>query len=133
MENVVSNSIGRESLSKRRIKANLQVRVSWKEEIRNETVSVRGNTESLDETTALVNLDVLPLVGSLVTVCLRDEGKTIIETQARVIRVVRDPGRQLAALAIEDNLDVWRSHAVSAAINWVEKDIKLNYEDEWTN
>jgi len=133
LENVVSNSIDDRSLAKRRVKANLQVRVSWKEEIRNEEFSVRGSTESLDDTTALVVLDVLPIVGSLVTLCIIDEGKTILETQARVIRVVRDPGRQLAALAIEDKLDTWRNRALSAAINWVEKDIKLNYKDEWTN
>jgi len=117
-----------------RILAKLQAQVSWKDEANNENVSILGTTENVGETGALINLDLLPKVGSRVRLRLIDEDKTIIETLAHVIRVERDPGKPQAALSIVENLKKWKEIALAAAQEWVTRDIKLNYEDDgWLN
>lgn len=117
-----------------RITAKLQVRVSWKDETNDETISVLGTTENVGETSALVNLNMLPKVGSEVKLRLLDEDKTIIESSAQVIRVERDPSRPQAALSIMQNLKKWRDSALTAAQEWVTRDLRINYEgDDWLN
>ena len=117
-----------------RILARLQAQVSWKDETNDERFSVLGTTENVGETSALINLDRLPKVGSSVKLRLMDEDKTIIETLAQVIRVERDPSKPQAALSIADNLKKWKELALTAAQEWVTRDIKINYEDDgWLN
>jgi hypothetical protein len=117
-----------------RILAKLQAQVSWKDETSEEKFSVLGTTENVGETSALINLDLLPKVGSRVRLRLMDEDKTIIETLAQVIRVERDPSKPQAALSIADNLKKWKELALTAAQDWVTRDIKINYEDDgWLN
>jgi len=115
-----------------RIKVNLEVRVSWEEAPR-QVISFRGVTESLAKTNVLVCLEVLPKVGNDVNISLIDNGRTVVETTARVIRVVRDPSKPLAALEIEDDLEKWENLALPIAVNWLEEDKKLNCEDDWAN
>ncbi|MGI8669622.1 MAG: hypothetical protein ACR2J3_07180 [Aridibacter sp.] len=117
-----------------RVLARLQAQVSWEDENSNEKFSILGTTENVGETTALVNLDILPHVGSSVKIRLMDENTTIIETSAEVIRVERDPGKPQAALNIVENLKKWKDTAITAAQDWVTRDTKLNYEDDgWLN
>ncbi len=115
-----------------RIVANLTVQASWVDSD-GKTVSINGFTENVGENSALVNLEVLPPVGSEVKLRLFDEEKTIIEVPAHVIRVERDPSKPLAALSISDNLKKWKQNALAAAQNWVTRNWQLNYEEEWVN
>ena len=116
-----------------RIMASLPVQASWVDSVSGKTVSVEGLTENLGESSALVNLDVLPPVGSEVTLRIFDEDKTIIEVPTQVIRVERDPSKPLAALSVMENLKSWKLKALTAAENWVHKHWQMNYEEEWVN
>jgi hypothetical protein len=116
-----------------RIMANLTVQASWVDAESGNTVSINGFTENLGETSALVNLEVLPPVGSAVKLKIFDEEKTIIEVPTQVIRVERDPSKPLAALSVLENLKKWKQNALTAAQNWVTRNWQLNYEEEWVN
>jgi len=113
--------------------ANLQVQASWVDKVTGKLILVEGLTENVGESSALVNLETLPPVGS--EVCLRviDEEKTLIEVPTEVIRVERDPSKPLAALSILENAKNWKQTVVTAAQEWVVRQWKLNYEEEWIN
>jgi len=116
-----------------RIIASMPVKASWVDAETGETVKVEGLTENLGETSALVNLDTLPPVGSEVRLRIMGETKTIIDVQTRVIRVERDPGKPMAALSVGENLKKWKNTAMAAAEAWVTRHWQLNYEEEWVN
>lgn len=116
-----------------RIMANLPVQASWVDAESGKLVLVDGLTENLGETSALVNLEVLPPVGSEVKLRIFDDEKTIIEVSTQVIRVERDPSKPLAALSIVENLKKWKLNALTAAQDWVTRHWQLNYEEEWVN
>src|SRR6476620_8279823 len=118
-----------------RILANMPVRASWIDSVSGEKVVVEGLTENLGENSMLVNLDVLPPVGSEVKLRILEEedNKPIIEVQTEVIRVERDPSKPLAALSIGQNLTKWKQVALTAAESWVHRHWQLNYEEEWVN
>lgn len=116
-----------------RIIASLPVRASWIDAESGETISIDGTTENVGETGTLVNLEVLPPVGSAVTLRILDEEKSIIEVSTQVIRDERDPSKPLAALSILENLKKWKSVAMTAAEKWVVHHWHLNYDEEWVN
>ncbi len=116
-----------------RIIASLPVRASWVDLESGETIFVDGTTENVGETGTLVNLEVLPPVGSAVTLRILDEEKSIIEVATQVIRVERDPSKPLAALNILENLKKWKLVAMTAAEKWVVHHWHLNYDEEWVN
>jgi hypothetical protein len=116
-----------------RIMANLQVQASWIDKVTGKTVLVEGLTENIGETSALVNLTTLPPVGSEVSLRIYDEERTLIEVPTEVIRVERDPSKPLAALSIGENLKKWKTTVMTAAQDWVTRQWKLNYEEEWVN
>jgi hypothetical protein len=116
-----------------RILANMPVQASWVDSESGKTVKVDGLTENLGENSALVNLDVLPPVGSQVKLRILEEDKPIIEVSTRVIRVERDPSKPLAALSILENMKKWKQTALTAAQKWVTRHWQLNYEEEWVN
>ena len=117
-----------------RIQARLQATVTWNDDSGKDSITIQGTTENIGGTSALINLNVLPKVGSKVHLRLSDEGNEIIETSAEVIRVERDPGKPQAALAITGNTDKWQEKALEAAQSWVIRDIEINYEgDDWLN
>jgi hypothetical protein len=116
-----------------RILANMPVRASWIDAESGEKIVVEGLTENVGENSTLVNLDVLPPVGSEVKLRLLEEDKSIIEVQTEVIRVERDPSKPLAALSVVQNLKKWKQVALTAAQNWVTRHWQLNYEEEWVN
>src|SRR5688572_8599585 len=115
-----------------RIIASMPVKASWVDET-GETVNVEGMTENVGETSALVNLDTLPPVGSEVRLRILEENRTIIDVQTQVIRVERDPSKPMAALTILEGLKKWKNTAMSAAQRWVTRHWQLNYEEEWVN
>ena|ERR1041385_1759076 len=116
-----------------RILANMPVRASWVDSDSGERVEVEGLTENVGENSTLVNLDVLPPVGSEVKLRILEDEKPIIEVSTEVIRVERDPSKPLAALTIVQNLKKWKQVALTAAENWVTRHWQLNYEEEWVN
>lgn len=116
-----------------RILANMPVKASWIDEESGKRVNVLGTTENIGESSALVNLEVLPPVGSEVKLRILEEEKTVIEVQTKVIRVERDPSKPLAALTVLANLKKWKDVAMDAAQQWVTRHWQLNYEEEWVN
>jgi hypothetical protein len=116
-----------------RILANMPVQASWVDEASGETIKVEGITENVGETSTLVNLEVLPPVGSEVQLRILEEDKAIISVSTQVIRVERDPSKPLAALTVLENLKKWKSTAMDAAQRWVTRHWQLNYEEEWVN
>lgn len=116
-----------------RILANLPVKASWVDEESGKRISVEGVTENVGETSTLVNLEVLPPVGSEIRLKILEEDKPIIEVSAQVIRVERDPSKPLAALSISENMKKWRHIAMEAAQKWVIRHWQLNYDEEWVN
>lgn len=116
-----------------RILANMPVQASWIDEESGARIKVLGTTENVGETSALVNLEVLPPVGSAVKLRILEEDKPILEVSTQVIRVERDPSKPLAALNISENLKKWKSTALEAAEKWVTRHWQLNYEEEWVN
>ncbi len=118
---------------RQRIMASLQVQASWIDADSGNTILVNGMTENLGENSALINLEVLPPVGSEVTLRIIDEEKTIIEVPTQVIRVERDPSKPLAALSVLENLKKWKQVALTAAQTWVTRHWQLNYDEEWVN
>lgn len=116
-----------------RILANMPVKASWVDEESGKRISVDGTTENVGETSTLVNLDVLPPVGSEVKLKILEEDKSIIEVSAQVIRVERDPSKPLAALTISENIKKWKNVAMEAAQKWALRHWQLNYEEEWVN
>ena len=111
----------------------MPVKASWIDEESGKRVNVLGTTENIGETSALVNLETLPPVGSEVKLRILDEDKTLIEVQTKVIRVERDPSKPLAALSVLVNLKKWKDVAMEAAQEWVTRHWRLNYEEEWVN
>jgi len=119
-----------------RILANMPVRASWVDSESGEKIVVDGLTENVGENSTLVNLDILPPVGSEVKLRIlegEDSKQSIIEVQTEVIRVERDPSKPLAALSVVQNLKKWKQVALTAAENWVTRHWQLNYEEEWVN
>ncbi|CAN5601942.1 hypothetical protein BH18ACI1_BH18ACI1_22490 [soil metagenome] len=113
--------------------ASLTVQASWVDAESGNTIFVEGMTENLGENSALVNLNILPPVGSEVKLRIYDEEKTIIEVPTQVIRVERDPSKPLAALSVLENLKKWKQNALTAAQTWVTRNWQLNYDEEWVN
>ena len=116
-----------------RILANMPVKASWIDEESGKRINVLGTTENIGESSALVNLETLPPVGSEVKLRILDEEKTLIEVSTKVIRVERDPSKPLAALSVLVNLKKWKDVAMEAAHEWVTRHWRLNYEEEWVN
>jgi len=116
-----------------RIMANLKVQASWIDKVTGKTILVEGTTENIGESSALVNLATLPPVGSEVSLRVMDEEKTLIKVPTEVIRVERDPSKPLAALSVVENLKKWKRTVLSAAQDWVIRQWRLNYEEEWVN
>lgn len=112
-----------------RVIANLRVQASWIDKVTGKKVLVEGLTENVGESSALVNLDTLPPVGSAVNLRIIDEEKTLLEVSTEVIRVERDPSKPLAALSVAQNLKNWNSKVVAAAREWVIRQWQINYEE----
>lgn len=111
----------------------MPVKASWIDQESGEKISVEGLTENVGETSALVNLETLPPVGSQVRLRILEENKTIIDVNTEVIRVERDPSKPMAALSVLENVKKWKNTAMSAAQKWVTRHWQLNYEEEWVN
>ncbi len=116
-----------------RILAHLSVEATWTDANTGKTFSVNGTTENVGETSALVNISSLPPVGSEVNLRVIDEGETILEVPVQVIRVERDPGKPMAAFSVVNRIKEWREKVVTAAQEWVNRNWRVDYEEEWVN
>ncbi|HMU32901.1 MAG: hypothetical protein JSS77_01770 [Acidobacteria bacterium] len=116
-----------------RITASMPVRATWVDAESGRTIRVEGLTENVGEASALVNLEVLPPVGSKVRLKILGDDKPIIDVKTEVIRVERDPSKPMAALSVLENLKKWKETALSEAQAWVTRHWQLNYEEEWVN
>ncbi|HMJ09520.1 MAG TPA: hypothetical protein VK468_10970 [Pyrinomonadaceae bacterium] len=116
-----------------RILANMPVRASWVDGESGEMIKVEGLTENVGESSTLVNLEVLPPVGSEVMLTIMEEDKPVIAVSTQVIRVERDPSKPLAALTVLENVKKWKQNAMAAAERWATRHWQLNYEEEWVN
>jgi hypothetical protein len=116
-----------------RIIASMPVMAIWVDQESGETIKVEGLTENVGENSALVNLEILPPVGSEVRLKIMNEKRAIIDVPTRVIRVERDPSKPMAALSVLENLKKWKNTAMTAAEEWVTRHWQLNYEEEWVN
>ena len=128
-----STAVQKTPLLHHRITASMPVQASWIDAETGQRVRVEGLTENVGETSALVNLETLPPVGSQVRLKILEEGKSIIEVTTQVIRVERDPSKPMAALSVLENMKKWKSTAITAAQKWVTRHWQLNYEEEWAN
>lgn len=133
MKNIVNSAFTGKSVIPRRVLANLRAQVSWVDNTSGERISLFGTTENVGETSALVNIDVLPTVGADVELSLYDDDKPIIEALTTVIRVERDPGKPQVALSVVKNLKNWQEIVLDVAQDWVNRNLRLNYEGEWAN
>ena len=133
MANVDYNSEQSKTPLNHRIIASMPVQATWVDADSGKKIVVAGLTENVGENSTLVNLDVLPPVGSQVKLKLLSEDKPIIEVSTRVIRVERDPSKPMAALSVLENLKKWKQTAITAAQEWVTRHWQLNYEEEWVN
>ena len=133
MTNVDYNSEQSKAPLNHRIIASMPVQATWVDADSGKKIVVAGLTEHVGENSTLVNLDVLPPVGSQVKLKLLREDKPIIEVSTRVIRVERDPSKPMAALSVLENLKKWKQTAITAAQEWVTRHWQLNYEEEWVN
>ena len=115
-----------------RILVQMPVQATWTDAKTGETVSVNGMTENVGTSSVLVNFDNLPPVGGEVRIRMLDEDTTLLETEAKVIRVERDPGKPLAALNVLDRVEEWQERVFTAAQE-VAARTYANDEDEWIN
>ena len=107
MENLNINEQQPKSPFNQRIIANLAVVASWVDAKTGKRMKVNGVTENVGETTTLVQLEILPPVGSKVKLKVMQGEEAIIEVPTEVIRVERDPSNPLAALSIGE---IGRAH-----------------------
>jgi L-arabinose isomerase len=114
-----------------RILANLRVQASWTDKATKKKFMVEGLTVNIGKDSTLVNLETLPPVGSAVNLRVLENDKTLIVVPTEVIRVQRDPGKPLVALSVLENLKKWKRKVVTAAEEWVLRQWRLNYEEEY--
>lgn len=116
-----------------RVLVQMPVSATWTIKETGETVSVNGMTENVGTSSVLVNFDNLPPVGGEVHLRMMDDMDTmLLETEARVIRVERDPGKPLAALNVTDRVDEWQERVFTAAQEVAARTYASD-EDEWIN
>ncbi|MEO6390416.1 MAG: hypothetical protein ABIP75_01110, partial [Pyrinomonadaceae bacterium] len=72
-----------------RIMATLPVEAEWTDSRTRKKIKVEGSTQNVGQSTALVNLPQLPMVGDQIKLRVSYEGEMLIETRAEVLRIQR--------------------------------------------
>lgn len=93
-----------------RFVVSLPIKVEWKDETGNKVVE-NGTTENVGADGTLVHLPkTLPQVGARVQLAIFEiEGKRqIVNVEAEVLRLERNPAHPQVALRLVDSLDDWR-------------------------
>lgn len=116
-----------------RVLVQMPVYATWKDAKTGEVVSVNGMTENVGISSVLVNFDNLPPVGGDVHLRMMDDMDTmLLETEARVIRVERDPSKPLAAMTVSARVSEWQEKVFTAAQDVAARTYASD-EDEWIN
>lgn len=115
-----------------RVLVQMPVQATWTDHKTGEIVSVDGMTENVGTNSALVNFDNLPPVGSEVHLRVINEDATLLEVDASVIRVERDPSKPLAALNVRGDADEWQERVFTTAQEVAARTYASD-EDEWIN
>lgn len=115
-----------------RVLVQMPVQATWTDKQTQEMVSVNGMTENVGTSSVLINFDNLPPVGGEVHLKMLDEDATLIEVEARVIRVERDPSKPLAALNVLDHVEEWQERVFTTAQEVAARTYATD-EDEWIN
>lgn len=103
-----------------RFEAHFPVQAQWTEEPLGEElcgrlITIDGNTENIGPSGARVHLDELPVVGSRIKLLIHEISSKIIEVEASVVRVDRNPGHPVAAVSVLFDLDEWKDVVWDAA------------------
>lgn len=115
-----------------RVLVQMPVQATWTDRNTGETISVDGMTENVGTNSVLVNFDNLPPVGGEVHLRVLNEDATLLEVEANVIRVERDPGKPLAALNVRERVDEWQERVFTTAQEVAARTYASD-EDEWIN
>jgi hypothetical protein len=83
-----------------RFLVNLPVRAEWDEERTGRHIVAEGETEHIGPTGAMVTLEQLPSVGSRIRLSIKGADGPQFESEAEVVRLVRDLAQPLASLSI---------------------------------
>ena len=114
-----------------RVLVQMPVEATWTN-AQGETVSVNGMTENVGTSSVLINFDNLPPVGSEIHLRMFAESTTLLEVEASVIRVERDPSKPLAALNVLDHQEEWQERVFTTAQEVAARTYASD-EDEWIN
>ena len=115
-----------------RVLVQMPVQATWTDRNTGETISVDGMTENVGTNSVLVNFDNLPPVGGAVHLRVINEDATLLEVEANVIRVERDPSKPLAALNVRERVDEWQERVFTTAQEVAARTYASD-EDEWIN
>lgn len=114
-----------------RVLVQMPVEATWTN-AQGETVSVAGMTENVGTSSVLINFDNLPPVGGEIHLRMLDDSATLLEVEASVIRVERDPSKPLAALNVLDHQEEWQERVFTTAQEVAARTYASD-EDEWIN
>jgi hypothetical protein len=100
-----------------RFLVNLPVRAEWDEERTGKHIVAEGETENIGTTGAMVTLEQLPSVGSRIRLSVKGANGLQFESEAEVVRLVRDLAQPLASLSIlkSKSQKEWRGRVWEAA------------------
>jgi hypothetical protein len=98
-----------------RFLVNLPVHAEWEEERTGQHVVVNGTTENVGPSGAMVMFDRLPAVGSRIRITVQGARGSHVETEAEVVRLVRDVQQPLASLSVVESQDEWRGRIYEPA------------------
>jgi hypothetical protein len=102
------SQIAVEQSTGQRFLVNLPVHAEWDEETSGKHVVVSGTTENIGPTGAMVTFERLPAVGSRIRISVEGARGAHFETEAEVVRLVRDLQRPLASLSVLKAQEEWR-------------------------
>jgi hypothetical protein len=113
-----------------RFLVSLPVRVEWDEEKTGKRVVAEGTTENVGPAGALVTLQPLPAVGSRIHISVRGARGSRVETDAEVVRLVRDLQQPQASISVIKSKEEWRGRVWEAARILAEQSASEDADDE---
>jgi lysophospholipid acyltransferase (LPLAT)-like uncharacterized protein len=106
-----------------RFLVSLPVHAEWKEST-GQRVVTQGRTENIGPAGALVILERLPAVGSRIHISVQGARGSQVETDAEVVRLVRDLQQPLASISVIKSKEEWRGRVWEAAKILAERSAK---------
>lgn len=131
----MSQNLGVEQRTGPRYVAQLPIRAEWSDGASGKQVVVEGITQNVGPGGTLVELEILPAVGSHVRLRVLDPKQSRLEITAEVLRLERNPAQPLAAFQLLDPTDEWCKNVWEPAATPVKplvrrrKPVKLDDDD----